>query len=229
MKMIKKRFTSVIGKKFDKDGNVQPFPGNSIISFIGPQMKQFQLLIDVQNRLKGKDFSSCFSFLPVESFHMTVFDLLCDQVRVEEHWSKFIPKDHSFEKVEHEIIKLLKEETFKIKFKMKFHHFELEKTIGAILIPEDDETGTLLRNYRDRLSEITGIRHPNHDEYFFHISMAYLIYELNDEQRKELKSVVNGIDESMHNEFETLELKPPELVFFPDMFSFPTKPFFQKK
>ncbi|MCK5800093.1 MAG: DUF1868 domain-containing protein, partial [Deltaproteobacteria bacterium] len=87
------RQTRVVGPKFDAEGQARRFPGNTVISFLRERSPVEAELSWVLDMLAPLGFSAAFIPLPADSFHMTVFDLLCDQVRSKEHWSKRLPLD----------------------------------------------------------------------------------------------------------------------------------------
>lgn len=59
-------------------------------------------------------------------------------------------------------------------------------TIGLRLHPKDDA----LWNLREELSEATGIRHDNHDNYKFHVTLAYTVRQVTPDEEAELRAVV---------------------------------------
>ena len=64
--------------KLDKAGNFKWFPGSTIISFLDPKSPWHKLCRRVQERVKASEFGSCFSFLPPESFHCTILNLVTE-------------------------------------------------------------------------------------------------------------------------------------------------------
>ncbi len=216
-------YTAAVGTKFFADGSVRAFPGNSIVSEVKKETKQHPLLKTIQDELMSASFGSAFTCLPPSSYHMTIFDLVCDQVRQKENWSSLIPLDLPLPEVDKKLEELVAPLEKPTPLNMVFDHFELEKTIGTILVPADEATKAALSSYREKVSSATGIRHPNHETYFFHISLAYILRKLSANEERALKEWVITVDHRLEKNFGTLELPPPELVFFPHMHSFPTE------
>lgn len=85
-----------VGTKFNPDGTAKGFAGNTIISLLSDDCAEFTLVKDVVEEIRAAAEPN-FSFLPPASWHMTVFELLCDQVRDRGNWSRFIPTDQPLE------------------------------------------------------------------------------------------------------------------------------------
>jgi len=218
---------SAVGTKFHPDGRVRAFPGMSLVSHLRPTVPQYQLLSAFQEEAKKQPFAPYFAFLPPESFHMTVFDLLCDQVRKTENWSSNLPLDAPFAEAEERMVEWLAEAIPGQSLFMLFNTLlDYETTVKPYLMPGDVETAVYLHDLREKVARLTGIRHPRHDVYRFHISTAYQLYELEPTETEELDQFLAHWDRVFKIEFGILYLKEPKLVFFPDMFSFPVEPLF---
>ena len=218
---------SAVGTKFHPDGGVRSFPGMSLVSHLRPTVPQYQLLTTFQNEAKKQVFASHFAFLPPESFHMTVFDLLCEQVRKPQNWSSHLPLDVPFGEAEGRMIEWFSDQIPSQSVFMLFNTLrDYETTIKPYLMPGDVETAIYLHDLREKVARLTGIRHPGHDVYRFHISTAYQLYALEPSEAEELERFLTHWDRVFKIEFGVLYLKEPKLVFFPDMFSFPEEPLF---
>ncbi|MBX5041072.1 hypothetical protein HJB51_11510 [Rhizobium lentis] len=70
---------------------------------------------------------------------------------------------------------------------------------------------------RDRLSDLLQLRHPGHEDYVFHLSIAYLIRYPDERQRAALAAQLFELLSGLSDEFE---LGAPEFCRFADMFAF---------
>lgn len=217
-----KKYSKNVGAKFNEDGSVKKFPGNSIISHIYKNQEIYKHLVHIRSILEKSSISEKYTLLPVNSYHMTVKDLICDEVREIEHWSSKMPidvrldeTDRYFKQVWSDIKNL---DTIRMKFGLIF-----VKGVGVsvTLIPATKEQKEKLKAFRDQIAIATGVRHPNHEIYRFHVSLAYLIEVLDEEDEKELKVLEESINKYLKTVDEVFELNAPELVLFDDMFSFP--------
>ncbi len=116
----------------------------------------------------------------------------------------------------------LQEATATPNFKMKFDHVYNSRVGGTVLRlkPANDDTKSALKACRDNLSELTGIRHPTHDEYHFHITLSYKVINLDEEQQAELEQTCLRIEERLNQSFGELTHGAVEFCVFEDMFEF---------
>ena len=69
-----KKYPKGIPHKFDPDGNVQPFPGNTIICHLSPSSEIYASVQVLYQKLKEHPLSHLYTMLPPSSWHMTVFE-----------------------------------------------------------------------------------------------------------------------------------------------------------
>lgn len=72
-----------IGTKFNADGSVRFFPGNTIISKIDHNAPVFEEFKKIRQMLADKPVARCVTMLPDDSIHMTVIEGVCHQWRKE--------------------------------------------------------------------------------------------------------------------------------------------------
>lgn len=214
------QYTEHIGEKFHPDRSVRTFPGNTIICFVDPQQHAgiFQECVWAQEQLKAMQCQHKFGFLPPDSFHMTVFQLLVDQPRIAEHWSPFLPHTASLEEMDRFVIEKVANIPAPMGFRIRYKFIRKPATIEVE--PADLETEHTLRRYRKRISEATGVQYPDHDSYKFHISFAYHLIKLTPEEEAERQAIFAKIDTRLQETFGVFETTSPQLVFFDDMFTF---------
>jgi hypothetical protein len=213
-------FTRHAGVKFETDGSVRRFPGNTVICMVDPASDIHRLLVWAHERLAEMHCVDHFALLPEDSFHMTVMEGVCDQVRKPENWPTGIPSSASLDDVRG----LFKEAVSRLdtpeSFRMRFKAMDFQDVVKLDLVPADEAAGRQLAAYRDTLSEATTLRFGDHDRYVFHISLAYLIRELDSSELNEFQQAVSVIESRMETEFGTWNSGPPALCYFDDMFRF---------
>jgi len=64
-----------VPSKFDPEGNVQPFSGNTIIANLSPESELYASLLGLHAKLAASPLASTFALLPPESWHMTIFGM----------------------------------------------------------------------------------------------------------------------------------------------------------
>lgn len=221
MKMTRgEQYLANIGNKFHQDGSVRHFPGNTIISFIDHASPVFQLFCSVRQMLSDSCASECFAFLPDSSIHMTVFEGVCDQWRDASVWTTLLPADAPLGAVD-----ALFEQKFSRAPKLgsvRMRAVGIKKGggYGVALEPCTQEDAAKLRVYRDTMSDLMGIRFPNHDAYQYHISICYGVKPPAQQQETALdrfEQEANAFIAAQGIEFEVVE---PHMTYFKNMFAF---------
>ncbi|KAJ6509043.1 RNA ligase/cyclic nucleotide phosphodiesterase [Mycena sanguinolenta] len=211
-----------VPSKFDPDGNVQHFPGNTIVCHLSPSSEPelYNSMLALYDKLKRSHLSHLYALLPPFSWHMTAFEGSCDQRRIPGRWPDDLPMDASL--ADCTALFANKLSTFDLQCDPPYHlsitGFDpLETGIGVHLEPYTPEENARLRGLRDRLSPLLRIRSTDHATYVLHLSMAYLLRILTEEQDKELRKLLMDHFESMPKQFQ---LGAPEFCTFEDMFAF---------
>ncbi|KAL8298087.1 hypothetical protein RB597_006974 [Gaeumannomyces tritici] len=217
-------FPAGVPRKFDPDGKVQPFPGNTILCHLSPSSELYDSLLVLYVKLQHSPFAGLMTLLPPPSWHMTVFEGVCDQVRKPGFW----PSDLALDSTLAECDALFERKLRPLElpsganapppYRVQVAGVDpLEVGIGLTLRPQDGEEEARIRGLRDRLSGLLMIRHPGHEGYGMHLSVAYLLRHLTADQERELRALVQSHFNELPVEFE---LGPPEFCRFKDMFAF---------
>lgn len=213
------KYPSGVPDKFDPDGNVQHFPGNTIICHLSNSTDLYSSLLVLYERLEQRPLSHLYALLPPSSWHMTVFEGADDHRRKPGYWPSNLAMDVPIE----ECTALFEKELsiFDLQTALPYHlsivGFNALKSGIALHIEPHTADNTALRGLRDRLTGVLKIRQPNHDSYGFHMSLGYLLRYLTDDQKKELQSLLDDHFKDMPKE---IELGPPEFCRFEDMFAY---------
>lgn len=214
-------YAPAVGEKFYEDGRVRQFPGNTIICFAYPETRAYQEAEWVQQQLKQQPYGDKFALLPPSSFHMTVFELLCDQVRTPEKWSSALALDMPLEDTDQYFIDTVAKVTPPTNCRMVFDDFHVSYSgLMLGLLPADDKASTALRQYRDDLADATGVRSPDHDSYGFHLSLGYGIIKLNELEAQQIQQFAKHVNQRLNRTFGVFDIGQPMLTFFDDMFAF---------
>jgi hypothetical protein len=213
------KYPAGVPYKFDPDGNVQHFPGNTIISPLSNSTELYSSLMILYNRLKQDPLSDLYRPLPPSSWHMTVFEGSLDEKREPGYWPSNLALNASIE----ECTALFENElsSFDLQTDLPYHlsivgFIPLEVGIALHIEPHKADN-TALRGLRDRLADLLQIRQPDHKRYGFHLGMAYLLRHLTDDQKSKLTSLLMDHFRDMPKEFE---LGPPKFCRFENMLAF---------
>lgn len=212
-------YTSAVGQKFHADGTARTFPGNTIICFVPPNSATFQQVSQVQAILQTLPFAYKFSFLPPASFHMTVMELLCDQVRQAGYWSTELALDVPLDVADDFFAVHVPQVPPPTTIRMQFREIS-PASLVLYLDAADTETAVALQTYRDAISRATGVRFPNHDNYDYHISLAYRLINLTTAEEDHLAQQLKDLNQALSQEFGIFAPPPPQLTFFDNMWAF---------
>lgn len=180
-------------------------------------------------------FSSKIALLPPSSWHMTIIEGVTDVYREEALWPPLkntVPVQDYTAEVSAKLKQLdqsLVEEGLTAAYCMRVDGFQpLTAGIALRLEATSSDEDTRVRRLRDRIAdEALGFRMPGHDNYEFHVSIAYLLQHLSDSEQTALGTELEGC---LHG-FRQLEfgLDSAEFCVFDDMFAFHRQSFIAEK
>ncbi len=218
--MLHLNFGQAVGHKFNSDGSVRNFPGNTIICLLDHSTDVFRRVKEQKDFLACSPAGGCITVLPDESLHMTAIEGVCDKVRERPYWTDRFPLDAPLS----EIDDFLEEQWKKIPplgvVRMRFDQLWMDSGICIGLYPDHYEDDKRIRDWRDFVSNITGLRFPGHDRYRFHISLAYGIRMPDEKEDAFLETLKKKFDRMCKEAVFTFEVPEPSLTFFDGMFFF---------
>jgi hypothetical protein len=91
---------------------------------------------------------------------------------------------------------------------------------SIVLEPFSEKDEKILRNCRDELSSLLKIKFENHQRYTFHITLAYILRELNKKEIKRLIEFNKQLSLDFSKKFPKITLTKPEMCTFEDMLEF---------
>lgn len=209
-----------IGKKFDKDGNVLHYPGNTVVADIVPGCSAYDVMSHLRQMVIDAGCADTLCLLPEDSYHMTVIRGLNDLIRVDTHWPAALPKDTPMEQVDDYISAAIARAGLPGPARMKFY-----KTLpqaGCVIIqvvPADEEQEKILRDFRDRAATEIGLFLPKHDTYKFHISLGYRRILPEGEDAERFEALVAEMDKYIADQ-PVFETQPPYMAYYSDMYEF---------
>lgn len=209
-----------IGKKFNADGTVRHFPGNTIISMVNPNQEIFAHFLRIRHLLEESPAAPCVTLLPLSSIHMTVIEGVCDQVRQADHWTSLLPPDCSLAETDAFFEERLADVPPLEPVTLRMTHVVFTGAILLRLEPVTQANAARLKRYRNDVSTALGLRFPNHDSYRFHISLGYFTKEPTQREAQALHAFGEQADRYIAQHEILMQAQPPQLMFFDDMFRF---------
>ena len=206
------------GGKFALDGTVERFPGNTVICHIDRRSEAFRELVALQSALREGPHARHFTFMPPDSFHMTVFGGVTEPLRGTERWPRGIPHDAATQDVTDEFARRLAGTGAP-----SGHAIKVDDVFAGYSVTVSGATAgqeASLRDLRDRLRDATGLHDPEHDAYVFHITLAYLVEWVEETAAREIVESSDRLGREFRSRLPTIELGPPEFCSFQSMYRF---------
>ena len=207
-----------VENKFDNKGNPLPFPGCTIICNIPLNTYLSNQISSFQKKLENFNPKKTYFYLPSSSFHMTLFDCCNLSTKNTKYWPTDIDPDMDYKDIAIELNKRIQNYIFPEELNLKLIMFFGGYSI--VLEPFSEKDEKILRNCRDELSSLLKIKFENHQRYTFHITLAYILRELN---KKEIKSLIEfnkQLSFDFSKKFPKITLSKPEICTFEDMLEF---------
>ena len=204
--------------KFDNKGNPLPFPGCTIICNIALNTDLSNEIINFQKKIEHFNPKKTYFYLPHSSFHMTLFDCCNLNTKNTDNWPSNIDPDMDYKDIAIELNNRIKDYIFPEKLNLKLKMFFGGYSI--ILEPFSEKDEKILRNCRDELSSLLKIKFENHQRYTFHITLGYILRELNQIEIKNLIEFNKNLSLDFSKKFSKITLTKPEMCIFKDMLEF---------
>lgn len=216
-------YTQHVNNKFHADGKAREFLGNTVICPIPSCSPTMNTLLELREAILQESWHQKMAMLPPSSYHMTVFELVCDQVRDAEHWTRLLPLEATMQETDERFSQIWETLPAPPEISISFDYLDIRDYITIRLKPSDDDANQVIRDYRNQLSEAFGLRQPNHESYFFHISMSYAVRRLTNQDLEEASGFVSDWKEKLEESLTVINLQPACLTFFNDMTHFANK------
>lgn len=215
------RYTPVVGQKFNPDGSIHPFAGSTIICFADPASRAYQQAMSIQEQFRQTPIGSKHSFLPPDSFHMTVCELINDPFRHPSKWPEDVPLHTLLDVMDDYFIERVAQVPAPENFRMRCTGLR-GRGLLITLTPADDETERAIWAYRRAIADVTGLRTPDFDNYQFHMTLAYRLIELEPDEVEQEQRFIETIGAELRESFGIFDTGKPSLTFFDDMHRFVT-------
>jgi len=210
-----------IGRKFYEDGSARRYPGNTVVADVTPEYTGYGVMTNLLQMVEEAGFDKThLIMLPKDSYHMTVIRGLNDQVRKDGFWPENLSREIPMEEVDDYISAAVGRVKMLGKIRMKFDKVTIStECVKAVLLPADDKQATVLKNFRDNVADEIGLRLPKHDEYVYHITLAYVrvVPEGDDDVR--MKELICKMNEYVSVQ-PAFDITPPYMAYYNDMLAF---------
>ena len=216
-------FPKGIGSKFFPDGQVRAYPGNTVLCHVAGIPPLIEWLDKLYGRLLDAEVAQIYTLLPPSSWHMTVFDGVCDGNRNGERWPGDLARDAPLQEINQTFEARLKAGRFGpgLSFAMRVKRLRpLINVIAIELEPAGEGEERAIRALRQQLAATLGFDRSAPDTYTFHITLAYFIRFPDANEQARLESLISEEFQDMEKSLAPFRVGPPEYCHFNDMFAF---------
>jgi hypothetical protein len=203
-----------LGTRYDLAGNFQHEPGNTVVCHLVERSATERACVAAREKYLAMPEAPQFIFTPVSSLHMTLFQGIIEYRRDQPFWPADVPLDTPID----EMTAIMRERLSDFQVSTPFRVSVTEARPSGLLMEGATEADKrALKEWRDALADVLGYRHPDHEDYRFHITFAYVIERLSDEALPRWQAMLNEVVADINAATPVLELRPPAFCSFNDM------------
>ena len=203
-----------LGVRFRPTGGFLPEPGNTIVCHVTKGSETQQVLVEARETFLAMPEAPQFLFTPITSLHMTLFQGIIEYRRLEDFWPADLPLDSPIDDMTAIMGDRLQGFAMADPFKV-----EVTEALpsGLLVDGATEHDRKVMREWRNGLADLLGYRHPDHDDYPFHITFSYVIDRLDDEALPRWQAMLETVANDIRRKKPILELGPPAFCSFEDM------------
>ncbi len=207
-----------LGVRFDASGRFLPEAGNTVVAHVVPGSVTERALIWLRGEMTTLSQAHRFAFTEIASYHMTVFEGVTTTRRAPDVWPAAVSLQSTINEATEAMSAMLEAFEAPPDFSIRPVDVTPNGLILAGATPRDDATA---REWRDRLALAWGFRKPDHDNYFFHATMAYARSWLPVAALTEYETAMQRLTAQFVAKVPVMDLQRPAFCRFSDINSFP--------
>ncbi len=203
-----------LGTRYGRRGGFLPEPGNTIVCHLEKGSATQALLVAARERYLDMPEAERFLFTPITSLHMTLFQGVIEYRRKPRFWPDDMPLETPIEDMTEIMAARLEGFSTLDPFQVTV---KTAKPSGLVVEGKAESDRRAMKAWRDALARLLGYRHPDHDDYAFHITFAYVIERLSDAALPAWQAMLDEVTAEIQRAAPVLELRPPAFCSFEDM------------
>lgn len=206
-----------LGTRYDREGNFLFEPGNTFVSHVTDGSATQAAIVAVRERLMALPHAGHFTFTPVSSLHKTLFQGVTDNRRTPPFWPRDLSAEAKLQTATSWIDARVASFAVRAPFRVRA---EMVTPLGIVVSGLTEEDEKVMRDARDALADLLGYRHPDHDDYTFHITLAYQLEWLPPACEASYLEALAAMKAELEDFPGGLELDLPAFCVFDDMREF---------
>jgi hypothetical protein len=205
---------SKLGTRYKAKGGFLPEPGNTVVCHLEKGSETQRAIIYVREKYLVMPEAEQFLFTPISSLHMTLFQGVIEYRRKPGFWPVDLPLDTPFDDMAEIMAARLEGLQAIDPFRAKVTGADPS---GLVLDGCSARDRQAMRAWRDAFAKLLGYRHPDHDDYVYHVTFAYAIERLSDAALPAWQAMLTDVADELAQRIPELELTPPAFCVFEDM------------
>ncbi|PYB75473.1 DUF1868 domain-containing protein [Rhizobium wuzhouense] len=203
-----------LGTRYSSAGIFLPEPGNTMVCHLQAGSETEAVLQEVRERYRAMPGSERLAFTAESSLHMTLFQGIIEYRRRLPYWPADVPLETPID----DMTAIFLDRLAGFEPGQAFQMQVVAATPNGLTLEGVSEADrAALRSWRDRLADLLGYRHPDHETYSFHITFAYMTERFDDETMMAWQPFLAEVVEEIRQRAPILALRPPAFCSFEDM------------
>lgn len=203
-----------LGQRYDLTGTFLRERGNTVVCHLPEGSETEAVIRNARERFRGMVGADKLAFTAESSLHMTLFQGIIETRRALPYWPGDVPVETPVDDMTAIFMDRLAGFTPGETFAVEVTHATPN---GLTLDGVSERDRAILREWRDRLADLLGYRHPDHETYVFHITFAYMIERFDEAAMSEWVPFLEDIVDTIRRRAPVIELRAPAFCSFEDM------------
>lgn len=203
-----------LGIRYDTTGRFLTERGNTVVCHLVEGSEPAAAILEARTRYMELPGADNLAFTASSSLHMTLFQGIIETRRALPYWPGDVPVETPVDDMTGIFMDRLAHfrpgETFSVEVKHA-------TPLGLVVDGVTDADRAVLKDWRDRLADLLGYRHPDHETYAFHITFAYMIERFDDETLLAWIPFLKEVAADIRRRAPVIELQAPAFCTFDDM------------
>lgn len=203
-----------LGRRYDTSGTFLTERGNTVVCHLVEHTETAAVIHDVRARYLDMPGAKKLAFTAPSSLHMTLFQGIIETWRMRPYWPADVPVETPVDDMTGIFMDRLAAFRAGEAFEVEVTHATPN---GLTLAGATERDRNILQDWRNRLADLMGYRHPDHETYVFHITFAYMIERFDDHEMAAWVPFLDDVACAIRQRAPIIELRAPAFCAFEDM------------
>lgn len=203
-----------LGRRYDAFGTFLTERGNTVVCHLVEESESARVILEARAQFMAMPGAEKLAFTAPSSLHMTLFQGIIESRRALPFW----PEDVALETPVDDMTAIFIDRLARFKPGEAFAVEVTHATPNGLAVDGVSKRDrAVLKDWRDRLADLLGYRHPDHETYGFHITFAYLIERFDDATMASWLTFLENVAQDIRRRSPVIELRAPAFCAFDDM------------